>query len=202
MLITELNLSRKGAFSDKTKPLTDFGDINIFLGHNGTGKTTISREIANATTQNQVFNSDYIKLNIQQNLSGVVVIGHENIELKNQKDKLEGEKSKIINELTEKQKLLEDTKIKLEKTIQQLHNEVWSHVVDYKKDDRWINYFRPNWSNKSSMYQFYCEKRPKGEVSITYTDLENRQKSLFSKNLQLRALITLPIPPFPIRRRF
>ena len=63
-MITEVDLSGTPCFADGTK-LAGLKKINFIFGFNGSGKTSITRALANNSTNGNndthVYNSDYIK---------------------------------------------------------------------------------------------------------------------------------------------
>jgi len=95
-MIESIRISRIGTFGNDSVPLNDLSQFNFFFGANGTGKTTISRIIADEKSfptcavkwrggtklQAMVYNRDFVARNFSQltELKGIFTLGEKNID--------------------------------------------------------------------------------------------------------------------------
>lgn len=111
-MIEALNITNIASFGNEPEPMEDLSTFNFIFGANGSGKTTISRLIADGSCfqectinwrggtvlQTFVYNKDFIERNFNQSstLKGVFTLGEKDIETLNKIDK----KKKDIDEIT------------------------------------------------------------------------------------------------------
>jgi len=95
-MIEAIHISNVATFGNTTEKLDGLSQLNFIFGANGTGKTTISRIIANEEAhpncsvnwqsatklQPLVYNRDFVKKNFEQSteLKGIFTLGEKNIE--------------------------------------------------------------------------------------------------------------------------
>lgn len=115
-MIETITLSRTATYGDQPEVLGPVRRINFIFGTNGTGKTTISRVIADGPSYSQcevswkdgrplrtlVYNRDFIELNFSgSELKGVFTLGEKQVkaqeEIKAKKEEADSYKEKVSN---------------------------------------------------------------------------------------------------------
>lgn len=116
-MIETISLSKTATYGDQPEVLGPLKRVNFIFGTNGTGKTTISRVIANCTgyppcrvvwkdgrpMQALVYNQDFVERNFSRSaeLRGVFTLGESQVkvqeEIKKKKQEADGYKDKLAN---------------------------------------------------------------------------------------------------------
>lgn len=115
-MIETISLSKTATYGDQPEVLGPLRRVNFIFGTNGTGKTTISRVIANDTgyapcgvvwkdgrpMQALVYNRDFVERNFSRSeLKGVFTLGEKQVkaqeEIKEKKQEADGYKDKVTN---------------------------------------------------------------------------------------------------------
>lgn len=116
-MIESISLSKMATYGDQPEVLGPLRRVNFIFGTNGTGKTTISRVIANGTgyapcgvvwkdarpLQALVYNRDFVERNFSRSaeLKGVFTLGERQVkaleEIKQKKQEADGYKDKVAN---------------------------------------------------------------------------------------------------------
>lgn len=116
-VIEAISLSKTATYGDQPEVLGPLRRVNFIFGTNGTGKTTISRVIANNTgyapcgvvwkdgrpLQAFVYNRDFVDRNFSRSaeLKGVFTLGEKQVkaqeEIKQKKQETDGYKDKVAN---------------------------------------------------------------------------------------------------------
>lgn len=119
-MITKIEICNTATFGTMTTSINDLKKLNFFFGANGTGKTTISKVIADPslfpecnlawekgiTMERRVYNRDFVVRNFDQKIPGVFTLGEQEVDAsekianaKTDLDKLNGEIKALINTL-------------------------------------------------------------------------------------------------------
>jgi wobble nucleotide-excising tRNase len=119
-MITKIEICNTAAFGRMTTLINDLKKLNFFFGANGTGKTTISKVIADPslfpecnlawekgiTMERRVYNRDFVVRNFDQKIPGVFTLGEQEVDTcekiakaKADIDKLNGEIEALMNTL-------------------------------------------------------------------------------------------------------
>lgn len=116
-MIESISLSKTATYGDQPEVLGPLRRVNFIFGTNGTGKTTISRVIANGSgyascgvvwkdgrpMQALVYNRDFVERNFSRSaeLKGVFTLGEKQVkaqdEIKEKKQEADGYKDKVAN---------------------------------------------------------------------------------------------------------
>ena len=116
-MIESISLSKTATYGEQPEILGPLRSVNFIFGTNGTGKTTISRVIANSTgyascgvvwkdgrpMQALVYNRDFVERNFSRSieLKGVFTLGEKQVkaqeEIKDKKREADGFKDKLAN---------------------------------------------------------------------------------------------------------
>lgn len=161
-MIEKINIGGRATFGEKAS-IESLGKINIFYGHNGSGKTTISRTFLESPERMvgprdsyhaAVYNKKYVENNFKQNsaIPGVITLGFgriedktkfdENKKLINEKINLKSNELKYTNRLDSLIKLLENKKVDL----------VWEKIQEIKKDENLSVFFNGIKASKTHAY--------------------------------------------------
>lgn len=105
-MITQIDICKTATFGNILTPIDDLKKINYFFGSNGTGKTTISKVIADSSQfpecniawenglemERRVYNRDFVQQNFNQKIPGVFTLGKSDYNIK---EKIEAAKAEI-----------------------------------------------------------------------------------------------------------
>ncbi len=199
--------------SDTPQKLEGLSKFNFLFGSNGTGKTTISKIMANKSdfpeceikpevgTQHEmmVYNRDFVDQNFSSSreIKGVFTLGKEQ---KNIRDKILSTKEEV-KELETKDKKLklklqgEDgkggKKGEMKKIKEKFKDKCWSKKIKY--DEKFRHAFEGFRGTKEQFKEeILCQKKANKAEFLTFTELEKKAKSVFSKDLKNKNSI-LPI---------
>lgn len=200
-MINELHISGVASFKDSPQTLSSLSIHNFFYGSNGTGKTSISRLIAEDTSYPQchlswnggikldtfVYNKDFIDNNYSE-LKGVFTLGEENesivYDIKTKRDEIDDLNSKITSNLSTlqgsdgnggKKKELADVETKFEKKI-------WELKRNYDND------FKEAFSGlrndkKAFKSRFLQESESNISELLLVDDLKSKAKTIFRDDI-------------------
>lgn len=123
-MINSIEIKNIATFDSTHGIITDLKKVNFFYGANGSGKTTISRVLANPSSYNEskiswendeagdiiVYNHDFVKRNFNSSseIPGIYTLGEGSIEIEKKIEQLrddykkkQDEKKKVLNGISE-----------------------------------------------------------------------------------------------------
>lgn len=112
-MIESIAISRVATYDGQPEVLDRLSQFNFIFGSNGTGKTTISRVIAEADghehcpvhwtggtkLQAMVYNRDFVDSNFNQEIKGVFTLGEENVETLNKITTAKAELDALVKQI-------------------------------------------------------------------------------------------------------
>ena len=212
-MIENIQLRKVATYASTTEELADLAEINFIYGSNGTGKTTISRVIAdsaaypdcsvgwrsNVEIDKLVYNRDFIEKNFSQpsELKGIFTLGEKD---KNTLEKIEEAKSQrdsiqaTINQLrvTLEGEFGDGGKIK---ELIELESEFESRTWELKQkfDDKFQGVFKGSRGSKSTFKsKLLAESLSNSSLSVSLADLERRAETVYGKSPQPIPILTVP----------
>jgi len=109
-MITKIDIRNTATFDSTTSPIDGLKKINYFFGANGTGKTTISRVIADSTDcitwaggtelATRVYNRDFVERVFKQQIPGVFTLGEQEIDTLAKIKRTKGAIDDLTDEIT------------------------------------------------------------------------------------------------------
>ena len=213
-MIEKITISAIATYSPTTpEELADLKKINFVYGSNGTGKTTISRVVADCDSRVGcsiswhdglpldpfVYNHDFVKRNFNQSeeLKGIFTLGEEDKEILDKiaaaKISLDGVKTEIVHLKTVLQG--EDSnggkRAELAKLESDFEAKCWE--LKLKHNDKLYGAFAGvQRSKRNFKARLLKESTSNSSVIISLIDLENKAKTVFSDTQQ--AALVLPVP--------
>ena len=215
-LLTEIKIADYGTYSPKGELLTGCKPINFIFGTNGSGKTTISRVIANPekypacqlswkhgrVEERLVFNSDFITENFKSSMRGIFTLGKSTAEADTEIERLKGVRSALQAEIALKRAVLmgEDgtggKTVELERLRSEFEDRCWKRIK-VPHDPHFQDVFDGGIRNAKSKFadRVVEEWTKKAATSPKPIDeLKNRANTLFQKGLgRLDALPTFDV---------
>ena len=199
-MIESITISNVATYGQNPEVLTNLSQFNFFFGSNGTGKTTISRVIENASIfptchvtwkggtkqQLMVYNCDFVDRNFNQSdeLKGVFTLGEKQkntlTKIATAKTELDGLTKKIEN-LTQVLQGTDGTggkKSELDRLERNLQKQCWAKKQKY--DAKFTDAFKGFRNNEQKfkdkiLYEFASNS----ETLLNLEELENKAISLF-----------------------
>ncbi|WP_371246773.1 AAA family ATPase [Mycoplasmopsis agassizii] len=178
-MIKDIKIKNVASYDQKGIEITELKKFNFFFGHNGSGKTTISRIIQDINKYNEshinwvnnisietyVYNKDFIQNNFSQTIKGVFTLGEGGIELE-----------KLINETKNKKDELEKEKNEIQINLEGGENSVGLKKELENHQNKYNDIF---WNIKKDKYQefdavflkFHNKKKFMEEVSIKFEEI-------------------------------
>lgn len=201
-MIESIRIANTATFSTDTQELSGLSQFNFIYGSNGSGKTTISRIIANENNypscrvqwknglklQPMVYNHDFIERNFNQpsELKGVFTLGEVHTEtiariteLKKQIDDLVAKNSNLLENLQGS-----DGNSGKKGELQTLENEfkdkVWELKIKY--DEIFKEAFKGMRNNKEAFRDRFLEESNKNSAELlSFDKLKEKAASIFIK---------------------
>jgi wobble nucleotide-excising tRNase len=218
-MIESISISNKANFGNTPEVLGSLSKINFIFGGNGSGKTTISRIIANeneashfddsfhsclvtwrngAKLQSMVYNSDFIERNftLSSELKGVFTLGEQQVETL---EKITSAKKEIdfitkkIEELIKELQGVDDSIIGGKKAeLSKLEAEFV--VQCWAKETKYKDIFRVAFggllnSKEKFKVRVIQEDMKNNADLLTWTEIEKKAKKVFGKDLAPEELI-------------
>jgi len=202
-MITKIVLEGKTPFSKETPSIDDLRQINFFWGANASGKTTISRVIANSTSsfesvvewangialETRVYNRDFVDKNFKQVIPGVFTLGEQGIEIQARIEVVTEAIKKLDQEIRKYIETLNGENGSGGKTIEliQLENlyeeKFWNAKLKYQ--DKFSDAFsRSIGSKKIFKKKILDEFMSNSADLLPVVDLEILAATVYSKNLR------------------
>ena len=199
-MIESITIANIATFGANPEKLEDLSKFNYIFGSNGTGKTTISRIIADESNfstcnmiwkggtklQPMVYNRDFIERNFNQlsELKGVFTLGEQNVDTLNKITKAKAERdalSKNIETLTQGLQGIDGKGGKrgeLTSLEEELKNKCWSQKQkhDLKLQGAFRGYRDSAEKFKAKILE---EQDSNSALLLPLSDLENRAETVF-----------------------
>lgn len=217
-MIESIQLQNTASFGDRMENLSCLKDINFIYGSNGTGKTTISRVIADPSKEpscllnwqsdypleTMVYNQDFIEDNYNQasELKGIFTLGEEDkgtlAQIQKEKDELEKIKEKGIGLRETLGKLDENTgKIgELKKLSDDFNEKCWELKKKYEATFR--DAFKGVLHPKTAFANKLLLEKNKNTAALNDLEsLKQKAETIFGKNpVAVDKLKVLNLEPF------
>ncbi|MBZ7973779.1 AAA family ATPase [Campylobacter molothri] len=150
-MITKISMKNVASYKDETTLETN-KRINLIYGLNGTGKTQISKFLANQKDEKfkdckveglnnkkiLVYNQDFINENFYNTdkQQGIFTLSKENTSVKQEIENLQKELEGLRSKLEENEKKLKDRKDKIEEIKEDFKNSIWEIKEKYRDSFR------------------------------------------------------------------
>ena len=213
-MIEKIKIRNVASYGDSGSELHDLKKINFVFGSNGTGKTTISRIIDNATeypycgvvwkngTQldTLVYNSDFVERNLNQpdELEGIFTLGEKDKEVFDKISTAKGELDEINASIADRKIALEGDmgnggkQQELKDLNSEFTDKCWELKADY--EPQFIEAFT---GLRGSKETFSNELLRKSEcltgASDVLSDLETKAETVFGSEPQQQQKLEIPI---------
>lgn len=212
-MIRSIEIANVASFKGEPEKLDDLTALNFVFGSNATGKTTISRVIADQESSEScsirwgssgpleclVYNKDFIEKNFEQSttLQGIFTLGEERIETL---AKIKAAKSKIEKLTTDIQGLTDtlqgtDGTGGKRREVQRLHENFQARCWDQKQkyDDEFSEAFVGFRNSREKFMSKVLEEEAENEAELTPLDqLEDRAETVFGPPPSRVAPISVP----------
>lgn len=213
-MIEEIKIRNVASYGDAGSDFRDLAKINFVFGSNGTGKTTISRVIDNATEypycevvwkngaqlDTQVYNSDFVEGNFNQpdELEGIFTLGEKDKEIFDKIGTAKNELGKINTRISELKTSLEGDmgdggkRQKLKILISEFTEKCWKLKANY--EPQFIGAFSGLRGSKEVFRNKLLEKAESVTgASDVLSEIESKAKTVFGSELQLQQELEMPL---------
>lgn len=204
-MIESIKISNVASYTTETA-LT-LSKSSFIYGSNGSGKTTISRIIANHSAyagcqinwQNSipvktiVYNSDFVRDNFtqSQNIKGVFTLGENQVEIENQINVLEKDLDNIDKDITQKNNTHIQKNNELKSEEDKFTELFWQTEIKYDSDFQEILTGLRNSKAKFKERILSEFKNRQNNISIELDELRKKYQSIYSSNHQTLAKLDL-----------
>lgn len=203
-MIESISISDIASYNGDSEKLTDLSKINFIFGSNSSGKTTISRVIAdesahptcnvkwkhNVKLQTLVYNQNFIEKNFNQStgIKGIFTLGEDNIEIEKSIEKenleIQFENGKILS--LQKALVVENglngKKGELNLLDEELKNKCWDQKLKY--EDRFTDAFTGYRTDKIKFKNKILEERVSNKESVKSLEfLEKKAEIIFDQDI-------------------
>lgn len=198
-MITKITLANVASYKDPRH--LDSTSINLIYGLNGTGKTQISKFLANCSNQEDesfrdcninglngekilVYNQDFIDKNFynKEKQQGIFTLSRENKEVKEEIEKIKKQIETNQQKLRHNEEKIEDYKKQITNIDKKLRDKVWSIKENYDKDfSECLKGFR---SSREALCKHLLDITPNDQEKIQ--EIEKGLQSIKEKLVMLR----------------
>ena len=206
-MIKQIHVKNVATYGSPSEKLDDLAEINFIYGSNGTGKTTISRVIADtidypycAVTwqagvplETLVYNRDFVERNLNQpgELKGIFTLGEKDKETFDRIKLAKDELDRISDSIAGLKISLEDVVGKLKLHEDEFTEKCWK--LKQKHDTKFRDAFAGvRGSRKSFKEKLLDESSGNSAVSVPLGDLERRAETVFGEAPQAEQTLTIP----------
>lgn len=216
-MIESIKIKKIATYPEQEQELASLSEFNYFYGPNGSGKTTVSRVIADASKftgkaslqwKNNhplkvlVYNSDFIENNLKQSekVKGVFTLGEIEAGVVKQIDELKKHEKDLIEKKGQRTKTLKGDKDDEVGGKQKEFNDLNSGFIDtcWKQKGKYDNEFKDAFAgarnSKDSFRDRVISEKDKNSSTLqTLEHLKAQAKILFSKQPTARPLSANPL---------
>ena len=209
-MITSIQVSDTASFGDEPAKLEDLGDFNVVFGSNGTGKTTISRIIADPShsatcqvtwagpepLQCLVYNRDFINRNFDESdeLKGIFTLGEEHIDTR---ERIEAARAAVadLGETIQGLRVIVQgeggKRAEIDALEERLKTRCWNQKQEY--DDRFAGAFS-GYRNSQERFleKVLTEENLVGTAARPLHDLEEDAETVFGPPPSEASLLEVP----------
>jgi wobble nucleotide-excising tRNase len=212
-MIQEIHIADVASYSPAGQVLTDLKKINFIYGSNATGKTTISRVIADSIAyptcqvtwqggtalETMVYNRDFVEKNFNQTdeLRGVFTLGEKDKDTLDKIKKAKEDLDLLVNTIQTQKRTLrgEDGNggklAELEQLETEFEKKCWDLKLKY--DAKFQGAFVGLRNNKSKFKDRLLEEASSNtSSSISLSDLVKKAETVFGETPQTEATFTVP----------
>lgn len=213
-MINSIEIKNIATFDSTHGIITDLKKVNFFYGANGSGKTTISRVLANPSSYNEskiswendeegdiiVYNHDFVKRNFNSSseIPGIYTLGEGSIEIEKKIEQLrddykkkQDEKKKVLNGISE-DSIKEYFEEKKNECRHFSENDCWKLKESVKGTelDEFLSGFRGSKSKlfEKIMAEYQKNDSPKWTKEQLITYLQQKKRAEVSRMLQIELI--------------
>lgn len=210
-MLKEVSIGGVASYGTARQQLASCKEINFIFGTNGSGKTTISRVIADPThyptctlswtggreLERLIYNSDFIGRNFSSNMPGIFTLGEESAETVTKIETSKKQRQRLEEDIRSRQAILDGGDgtggevAELPILRAELETKCWG--IKGKHDD----YFRDIFEGFRNSKARFCDKilveLEKNTAKVcSLDDLKARTLTVFQKGIERQATITAP----------
>lgn len=210
-MLDEITIANVGSYAQEGQALADCKKVNFIFGTNGSGKTTISRVIADPDTypdcrltwrngralQTVVYNSDFAARNFRSELAGIFTLGKATVEILNRIEELKEQRSRLQADVINRKAVLHGSATVSGKMteIQQLRSDFEN--VTWALKTRHDDYFKDAFEGVRNSRTRFCDRLLTEHASntaavVALDELKLRAGTIFTSGLQSVDLLTIP----------
>ena len=206
-MIEQIRVKNVATYGASPEKLDDLAEINFIYGSNGTGKTTISRVIADTIDSSEcavtwqagvpletlVYNRDFVERNFNQpdELKGIFTLGEKDKETFDRIKLAKDELGRIGDSIVGLKINLEDVVGKLKLCEDEFTEECWK--LKQEHDAKFRDAFAGvRGSRKSFKEKLLNESSSNSAASVLFGDLERRAETVFGETPQTEQTLTIP----------